>query len=62
MVELPTHPDVALGLARAVVSCSSAPALLLDRTFAVVGASTSFCSAFHTGEADVVGQSLFSLG
>ncbi|WP_137785462.1 PAS domain-containing sensor histidine kinase [Sphingomonas sp. 3P27F8] len=62
MTERPTHPDVALGLARAVVSCSSAPALLLDRTFAVVGASTSFCSAFHAEEAEVAGKSLFALG
>lgn len=61
-VNAATHPDVALDLARAVVTCSNAPALLLDRTFAVVAVSTSFCIAFHASEIDVAGKSLFTLG
>jgi two-component sensor histidine kinase len=56
------NPDVALGLARAVVGCSSAPALLLDHCFAVVAASTSFCQAFSADGGDVAGESLFALG
>jgi hypothetical protein len=42
----PIHPDVAQGLALAILISSVAPALLLDGKLSVVAGSTSFYRAF----------------
>ncbi len=52
----PTHPEVALNLALAVVASSTAPVLLLDGDLKVIGASNSFCSAFQIDPATVRGR------
>ncbi|MDQ0463516.1 two-component sensor histidine kinase [Caulobacter ginsengisoli] len=58
----PTHPDVSLNLALAVVASSSAPILLLDGNFAVVSASDSFCRTFQLAADKVIGRRIFALG
>lgn len=58
----PTHPDVSLSLAMAVVASSSAPILLLDDDFCVVATSDSFCRAFQMPAGDIVGRPIFALG
>jgi len=59
---LPTHPDVALKLALAMVASSKAPLLLLDGGFVVIAASTSFCQAFSVDQGDAAGRTVFELG
>ncbi|MDP3658790.1 sensor histidine kinase [Phenylobacterium sp.] len=58
----PGQPDIALGLALAVVAASTVPLLLLDGDLTVVAASGSFCRAFDIDEAGVSGESIFALG
>ncbi len=58
----PTHPDVALKLALAMVASSNAPLLLLDGELVVIAASTSFCNAFAIDPGRTAGQSVFALG
>ncbi|HIQ17031.1 MAG TPA: sensor histidine kinase [Novosphingobium capsulatum] len=58
----PIHPDVAQGLALAILISSVAPALLLDGKLSVVAGSTSFYRAFGLDPPDVSGQSVFLLG
>lgn len=62
IVNSPTHPDVALSLALAIVASSNAPALLLNEDLTVIAASTSFFHAFTLTEPEVAGQPLFALG
>ncbi len=57
-----TPSDVGLSLALAVVASSAAPLLLLDGTFDVLAASTSFSTAFQLDEHKVVGRPVFALG
>ena len=57
---VPPVPDVALSLALALVSASTAPLLLLDNDLTVIAASSSFCNAFHIEPA--AGASLSALG
>ncbi len=57
-----THPDVAGNLALAILSSTTAPALLLDGDLIVIGASTSFYRAFTLNPQNVAGQPLFKLG
>lgn len=56
------QPDVAHGLALAILTSSAAPALLLDGELTVIAGSTSFYSAFGLDPPDVSGQSVFALG
>ncbi|MET3473278.1 two-component sensor histidine kinase [Novosphingobium sp. 1529] len=58
----PVHPDVAYGLALAILTSSAAPALLLDGDFTVIAGSTSFYRAFGLDPSRVSGQSVFALG
>ena len=57
-----SNPDVAQGLALAVVESSTAPLLLLDGDLALIAASDSFCSAFGISAAGMAGQRLAALG
>lgn len=56
------HADAALDLALAVIASSTAPLVLLDGTFAVVAASSSFYQAFKIDPARATGQQIFALG
>jgi len=58
----PIHPDVAQGLALAILISSVAPALLLDGKLSVIAGSTSFYRVFGLDPPDVSGQSVFLLG
>jgi len=58
----PTHPDVALKLALAMVASSNAPLLLLDGELVVIAASSSFCKAFTVDLDHTSGRSVFDLG
>lgn len=58
----PTHPDVALNLALAVIASSTAPLLLLNGDLTLVAASKSFCRAFQIDPATVPGCLLSKLG
>jgi len=58
----PTHPDVALNLALAVVASSTAPLLLLGEDLRLIAASKSFCRAFQIDPASVPGLALRELG
>lgn len=58
----PVHPDVAHGLALAILTSSAAPALLLDEDLTVIAGSTSFYRAFGLDPLNVSGQSVFTLG
>jgi len=58
----PTHSDVALNLALAVVASSTAPLLLLSGDLTLIAASNSFCRAFQIDPASVRGQLLSELG
>jgi len=55
-------PELALGLALAVISTSDAPLLLLDRDLSVVVASRSFCRAFQLDPARIIGQQMGLIG
>ncbi|MDI1365003.1 MAG: sensor histidine kinase [bacterium] len=55
---LPSGPELAFAL----IESSQAAALLLDETFVVVAASTSFLKAFKLELKSVVGQEVFNLG
>lgn len=55
-------PDLASDLARAVVSSSTAPLLLLAGDQTVLTASKSFCDAFDIKQTDTVGRTVYSLG
>ena len=57
-----SNPDVAQGLALAVVESSTAPLLLLDGDLALIAASDSFCSAFGIDAAGMAGKRLAALG
>jgi two-component sensor histidine kinase len=58
----PTHPDVALNLALAMVASSNAPLLLLDGALEVIAASGSFCRAFAINPDQTAGRPVFALG
>lgn len=58
----PIAPNVADGLALALIESSDAPIVLLDSDFSVVAASASFLRAFQIAPADATGRSLFALG
>lgn len=58
----PVHPDVAQGLALAILASSAAPALLLDGNLTVIAGSTSFYAAFGLDPQNVDEQPLFELG
>lgn len=55
-------PDLASDLARAVVSSSTAPLLLLAGDQTILTASISFCEAFGIDQNETVGHSVYSLG
>ncbi len=59
---LPSHPDVALNLALAVIASSYAPVLLLDGDLTVLAASTSFCQAFAIAPSKVIGRLFRDIG
>lgn len=58
----PVHPDVAQGLALAILTSSAAPALLLDGNLTVIAGSASFCCAFGLDPPNVSRQLVFALG
>lgn len=60
--QIPTHPDVALDLALALIASSDAPLLLLDSDLTIVAASRSFCRTFQIDPATVPGHKLAGLG
>ncbi|MDB5541334.1 MAG: Signal transduction histidine kinase [Devosia sp.] len=62
MAALSLPPEIANGLALAIVASSSAPMLLLDGHLKLLAASASFCDAFQIAPASVPGQQLASLG
>jgi two-component sensor histidine kinase len=57
-----SHPDVALGLALAVIASSTAPLLLLNGDLTLVAASKSFSNAFQIDPATIPGKQLRELG
>ncbi len=57
-----TLPDVALTLALAVVSASTAPLLLLDGDCRVIAASATFADAFGLRSIDLPDTSIFAIG
>ncbi len=59
---MPTHPDVALNLALAVIASSTAPLLLLNGDLTLVAASKSFCRAFQIDPAQIAARPLSALG
>lgn len=58
----PTHSDVTLDLALAVIASATAPLLLLNQDLTLVAASKSFCNAFQIDPAKVIGLHLRMLG
>ncbi len=56
------HTDLAQKLGLAILSCSHAPALLLDRNLDVIGASKSFHRAFSLAPDEVCNRPFFGLG
>ncbi len=58
----PSHPDVALNLALAVIASSTAPLLLLHGDLTLVGASKSFCRAFGIDPASIPNRAFRDLG
>jgi PAS domain S-box-containing protein len=56
------HLDPVASLALALIDSSRSPVLLLDDTFAIVGASQSFCSAFGFEPIQIEGVALARLG
>lgn len=58
----PLLPTVASSLAVALISSSRAPLLLLADDLTIVGASSSFCSAFGIDPSTANGTKLLSLG
>lgn len=54
--------DAALDLALAVIASSTAPLVLLDGSFAVVAASSSFYQAFQIEPEHAAGKEIFALG
>jgi two-component system, sensor histidine kinase PdtaS len=58
----PTHPDIALDLALAVIASSDAPLLLLNSALTIVAASRSFCRVFQIDPAAMQGRALAELG
>ncbi|ARR52390.1 histidine kinase [Rhizorhabdus wittichii DC-6] len=56
------HPDVAHGLALAILASSAVPALLLDGDLTLIAGSTSFYRTFGLEPRDADGRSLFELG
>src|ERR1700689_1512193 len=58
----PSHPDVALNLALAVIASSMAPLLLLNGDLTLIAASKSFCQAFKIDPANVPNRTLRELG
>lgn len=58
----PIHPDVAQGLALAILASSAAPALLLDGDLTVIAGSASFYRTFGLDPPNVSGQLVFALG
>ncbi len=61
-LHLPLHPEAATSLASALVASSRAPLILLADDLTVIGASSSFCSAFGLDPSAVNGASLSTLG
>jgi len=62
MTHSPTQPDLTRTLAIAILSSSTAPALLLDGDGVVIAASDSFCRVFGLMPQAVTGQPLVELG
>jgi len=58
----PTHPDVALKLALAMVASSNAPLLLLDGELLVIAASDSFFRTFAVDADKASGRPVFAIG
>lgn len=58
----PIHPDVAYGLALAILTSSAAPALLLDGDLTVIAGSTSFYRTFGLEPHNVCGRPVSMLG
>jgi len=56
------HPDAVHGLAFAVVASATSPLVLLDGDLKVIGASATFCRAFHIDPATAPGLPIFDLG
>jgi two-component sensor histidine kinase len=56
------HPDAATSLALAMVASSTAPLVLLDADFKVLGVSRSFSLAFQVNASGAVGRPFFALG
>lgn len=59
---LSSPPELALGLALAVISSSDAPLLLLNERLEIIVASRSFCRVFSLNPSNVVGQKMADLG
>nr|WP_293682943.1 sensor histidine kinase [uncultured Phenylobacterium sp.] len=62
MTSQPPHGEAAADLALAVIASSTAPLVLLDGSFAVVAASSSFYRAFQIDPAHAAGLEIFALG
>jgi len=63
MVEtMPLPNETVTSLAMALVESSKAPLLLLDDEVVVIGASTSFCTAFNLDPATIANRKLADLG
>jgi nitrogen-specific signal transduction histidine kinase len=60
--QMPSSPDIALDLARAVIASSDAPLLLLNSSLTIVAASRSFCRVFQLDPTKVQGHALSELG
>jgi two-component system, sensor histidine kinase PdtaS len=58
----PSHLDVRLNLALAMVAASTAPLVLLDGELTVIAASDSFCAAFELDPDEVAGRLILNLG
>lgn len=58
----PTHPHVAQNLALAIITSSTAPALLLDEGLTIIAASDSFYGTFNLLPLDVTGRPLSNVG
>jgi two-component system, sensor histidine kinase PdtaS len=62
MANIATPFDAAQGLARALINASQQPMLLFDGDLKVVGASSSFCSAFGVPHDKADGRTLAEIG
>jgi two-component sensor histidine kinase len=58
----PAKPEVALGLALAMVEASDAPLLLLDEDLGIIAASASFSTTYKLDANHLQGRQLFEVG